>query len=439
VNIVGAETAPEPTLRIRELNITGDEFVVLQNVSSTVVQLDEYWLGYNSDDTASYIVPTQQLPAVELPAGQSIVLNNGSTSTCDASVVDQLGFTGFSNTKGTLALRHLQNDEYTSTFTTVDTVSWGKLPADKIQIADEAGLDASVTAVWYRDVQDDAGLWRVGSFADCSLTLLPSTDDENQPPEVINWPQSSASPPSIYVGAVKGTQTDAAHVPASDHGLKAPQLSEILPNPASPQTDADNEFIELYNPNSKTFDLSRFMLQTASTSSSTTHTYHFPDGTTIAAGAFKVFTSAKTHLTLSNSGGQVWLVDPLGTTLDTSSPYGAAKDGQTWVDASGKWQWTLLPTPGSTNKIATPLASSSSNKTATANGKKVTNIADTNSNKIASGTSAVADQETATPLSIHPLTLAVIILAALLYGAYEYRHDVALKYRQFRRNRTARR
>ena len=435
-----ADSPPEPSLKIRELNITGDEFVVLENVSSVAVQLDEFWLGYNGDDTASYIMPTQQLPAVQLLAGQSIVLNNGSTSTCDASVVDELEFSSLSNTKGALALRRLQNDGYTSTFTTVDAVAWGKLSADQIQIADETNLEAGVTAVWYSDVQASAGLWRVGSFADCSLTLLPlPSEDTNQPPQVISWPQSSASPPSIYIGVVGDSKSDSAHVPASDRGLKAPQLSEILPNPASPQTDVDNEFIELYNPNPKSFDLSGSMLQTVSTTSSTTHTYHFPSGTTIAPGAFRAFKSSQTHLSLSNSGGQVWLVDPLGTTLDTCDPYGTAKDGQSWIDASGKWQWTLQPTAGSTNKIATPIASSSSTKTATVNGKKVTAVGTNSSSGNTLGASTNAANTTAQTLSIHPLTLAVIILGALLYGAYEYRHDVALKYHQFRRNRSARR
>jgi hypothetical protein len=432
-----ADSLPEPNLKIRELNITGDEFVVLQNVSSVAVQLNELWLGYSSDDTANYIVPTQQLPAVELPAGQSILLNNGSTSTCDASVVDELEFSSFSNTKGTLALRRLQNDGYTSTFTTVDAVAWGKLPADQIQIADEANLDASATAVWYNDVSASTALWQVGSFVGCSLTLLPfPTDDASQPPQIISWPQNNTSPPSIYIGAVSESKSSPAHIPASDRGLKAPQLSEILPNPASPQTDANNEFIELYNPNPKTFDLSGFMLQTASITSSTTHTYHFPVGTMIAPGAFKAFKSSQTHLALSNSGGQAWLVDPLGTTLDSCEPYGTAKDGQAWVDAAGKWQWTLQPTPGSTNKIATPIASSSSSKTATVNGKKVTTVATGSSNGNTLGANTAAANTAAQTLSIHPLTLAIIILGALLYGAYEYRHDMALKYRQFRRNRS---
>lgn len=436
--MVFADSA-QPALRIREVNITGDEFVVIQNVGTVAAQLDEYWLGYVADDAATYVVPTQQFPASILAPGQAVLLNNGATNTCDASVVDQLGFSSLSNTKGTLQLRRLTNNGVSSTFTTIDSVSWGKLPADAIQIAEESKLSGSASAVWYRDVASNVAVWRVGDMQGCSLTLLPeSTDDPTVPPTTIVWTQSSTSPPSINIGpeSDSGSGNKAPFIPAADKGLKAPQLSEILPNPASPQTDAEDEFIELYNPNNKQFDLSGFMLQTASTSSTATHTYHFPAGTSIGAGSFKAFKSGQTHLALSNGGGQVWLVDPLGTTLDTCDPYGTAKDGQSWVDANGKWQWTLQATPGLTNKIATPIATSSSSKTATVGGKKVTAIAKSSGNS-GNTLGASTNASTTQPLSIHPLTLAIIVASALLYGAYEYRHDLALKYRQFRRNRGA--
>ncbi len=432
-----ADTA-QPRLQIREINLTGEEFVVLQNAGTAAAQLDQYWLGYSTDDATNYVVPTQQLPAGSLAPGQAILLNNGSVSTCDATVVDQLGFSSLSNTKGTLQLRQLTNTGVSSTFTTVDSVAWGKLPADAIQIAKESQLSDDANAVWYRNVSDNAALWRVGDLQDCSLALasLPS-DDPALPPPVVVWPVSTTSPPSILVGSSPHSSKPTPGIPASDKGLKAPQLSEILPNPASPQTDAVDEFIELYNPNGRAFDLSGFMLQTASTSSSTTHTYHFPAGTTINAGGFRAFKSSQTHLALSNSGGQVWLVDPLGTTLDTCDPYGTAKDGQSWVDASGKWQWTLQATPGTTNKLAMPIATNGSSKTATVNGKKVTAITGGSSGAGSTlGANTVAEQQP-TPLSIHPLTLAIIIVVGLLYGAYEYRYDLALKYRQLRRNRSA--
>lgn len=427
------------SLRIRELNITGEEFVVLQNAGTTDISLENYWLGYISDDAATYVVPSQQLPSAVLEPGQAALLNNGPASACDAVIVDQLGFSSLSNTKGTLQLRRLTNTPTSSTFTTVDSVSWGKLADDAIQIASETELDDAATKVWYQDTADATSLWRVGSLAGCTLTLAPVATDPTSPPEMVIWEQANTSPPAVFVGSVlTNSNSKNPGIPASDKGLKSPQLSEILPNPASPQTDAANEFIELYNPNTKPFDLSGFMLQTGSTTSSTTHVYHFPAGTKLGPNSFKAFSSAQTHLTLNNNGGQIWLIDPLGTVLDKSDVYGTAKDGQAWVDAAAKWQWTAVPTPGSTNKVATPLASSAGSKTATVNNKVVTKVG-ANSPANTLGATTVAETNQASPLTIHPLTLAVIIMCALLYGAYEYRHDLALKYQQFRRNRNARR
>jgi len=273
---------------------------------------------------------------------------------------------------------------------------------------------------------------------DCSFTAVtsPTAADQTQP---IDWQLDPSSPPFITVSAVVlgGSAGKLPTIPSIDKGLKGVQLSELLPNTASPQTDAEDEFIELYNPNDKPFDLSGFMLQTASATSSTTHTYHFPAGTSIAPHSFKAFKSGQTHLALNNSGGQVWFVDPLGTTVDKSDSYGKTDDGLSWINAGGRWQWTAQPTPGAENKLATPIAASGSSKTATVNGKKVTAVAD--SSGMVAGASTTAGTDTAPTATVHPLTLAVVIAVALLYGAYEYRYDLANHYRQFRRNRSVRR
>lgn len=65
---VYADNVPvAPALVIREIKITGDEFVVLQAMSD-IPDLSAYWIGYNSTDAgeAGTIVPTQQLPAYKL-------------------------------------------------------------------------------------------------------------------------------------------------------------------------------------------------------------------------------------------------------------------------------------------------------------------------------------------------------------------------------------
>jgi hypothetical protein len=425
-------------LRIRQVKITGDETVVLQNAGSSAVNLGEYWLGYASSDTVTVVVPSQQLPDVSLPAGGVVLLNNGSAETCDASLVASLDFSSLSDSKGTLVLRHLVNTDATSSFTTVDSVTWGKLAADQIQIANESQLPADANAMWYKDPADPASLWQVGDFSNCQLTVI---NIVNAPPTdpTVTWQSAAGSPPSIVVRTVTITPggTTAARIPAADMGLLAPQLSEILPNPASPQLDAEDEFIEIYNPNSEAFDLSGFQLQTASTTSTATHTYTFPDGTLVKPFGFKAFRSETTHLSLSNGGGQVWLVDPLGHTVTQSDPYGTAKDGQSWVLSGGHWQWTLQATPDATNKLATAAPTNAGSKTATVNGRSVTAVKGAQTTSAAASAPATNQVSQVTP--VHPLTLVVVIALALLYWAYEYRDDLANRIYLYRRYRAARR
>jgi hypothetical protein len=219
-------------------------------------------------------------------------------------------------------------------------------------------------------------------------------------------------------------------LPATDIGLVAPQISEVLPNPAPPQTDAEDEFIELYNPNDKGFDLSGFMLQVGTT---TLHSYSFPAGTVIASKKFQAFFSADTGLSLSNSSGQVSLLDPTGNVLNQTDVYGAAKDGYGWVSADGLWQWTTAPTPGAVNKITTPptknssKAGSSSKKPASTR----TLAAAPNSSNSSGGGTSVA--------SLHPAILAGIGGLAVVYALYEYHNDLANQLDRLRRYREARR
>jgi hypothetical protein len=441
---VFADAAAVPDgLVLREIKITGDEFVVVQNTSDSSVILSEYWLGYNSSDTATNIVPTVQLPMTILAPSEVVLLNNGATDVCDAKYTADLGISSLSDTKGTLVLRHLDNNGDTSSFTTVDSVSWGKLATDKVQIANEAKLAAGSNPVWYKDPGVANSAWSLGDFSNCTLKIavFPNTPAPTQ--QVVDWQQDSDSPPSIFstetvIAAVVTGTPSTPFIPASDTGLKAPQLSEILPNPASPQTDADDEFIELYNPNAAVFDLSGFQLQYVSSGSATTHTYTFPAGTTLAPFSFKAFLPADTHLSLSNSGGQVWFVDPLGKTITQSDPYGTAKDGQSWVLANGKWQWTTQATPNTTNKITNP-ATSATTKTATSNGKKITAVKGASTVAATAPTSASAAQDATNAIPIHPLTLVVVVALGLLYGAYEYRTDIANRIYQYRRYRATRR
>lgn len=279
-----------------------------------------------------------------------------------------------------------------------------------------------------------------------------ATPPSTQPPPAGDGAAGSLSPPqeeppvAEETGESQGDNampTTQPRIPADDAGLVAPQITELLPNPAPPQTDTVDEFIELYNGNAQSFDLSGFSLETGAR---TKHHYVFPSGATLPGHGFVAYFADTTGIALTNAGGQVSLLDPFGTTIDKTDSYGAAKDGQAWVLAYGAWQWTATPTPNAPNAVTAP-SPTKSKKSApaakvaaakvTASTKKAAKGSKGSVPAVQSNASASGVAATDTPL--HPGVLAAATLFAVLYGAYEYRADVANRIDQFRRYRAYRR
>jgi hypothetical protein len=438
--------ASSPELRLTQLNITGDEYVTIQNTGNGPLDLSKYWLGYSGSDTAT-AVPAQQLSVQTLQAQETVMLNNGAAQTCGAIAVDNLSFS-LSNTAGTLALWRLDSPaDSAASFSFLGGVSWGKAATSTsyLHIADESNVakynTQNALPTWLRAAQS----WQVGDMQSCQFT--PVVVQNNVPTAQgavnVNWPVSNDTPPFTVLppAIIPGSAGNgsSASIPASDIGLNAVQLSEIMPNPASPKTDADDEFIELYNPNPKPFDLSGFKLQIVSATSSTVHSYTIPSGTTIPAKGFKAFMSSDTNLSLNNSAGQAWFVDPLDHTVGTTGVYSDVTEGASYINTNGKWQWTMAPTPGAANKLQAVVgkSGSTSKKSASVNGRSMTGLTSGGSAVNGASTGASFDQAVQT-VPLHPGTLAAVVALALLYLGYEYRRDVANKIQQFRENRAAR-
>jgi hypothetical protein len=263
----------------------------------------------------------------------------------------------------------------------------------------------------------------------------PPAPAASEPPSVIERPEQAPSPEAA--GPV---------MPARNNGLFAPQISELLPNPAKPQTDAKDEYIELYNPNAAPFELSGFMLE-AGAAAKTRKRYTFPADTLLPAKSFKAFYAPETHVALANTQGQVWLLDPFERVVGQTDAYAAAKDGQAWVYAAAKWQWTVAPTPDKLNIIKAPAetkkkttAASKASAAQSGTVKAATTTGSASSGQptdLPEDKTAVSDEGGFSPL--HPAVLAITGVIAVLYALYEYRRDLANKYYQFRRNRAARR
>lgn len=444
---VWADTPALPQLVISQFKITSSngQFVTLYNQTNSTLNLDQFELDYISSSGKLSSIPVSG----QLAPQSYFMLSDDKTQLCYQMTVDSVSL-GFSTTGGSFQVWQVTGNGATKTLE--DSVSWtSKSGSTNPQSLPSQNADNTVSLL--RQPVDSSGNPQVATPGDgswlavqpgaaaCSLETVVSDSIPTPIANPGNQLLPSLAPPVTIIPAA-ASASGGPSLPAGDAGLMAPVLNELLPNPAAPQTDAADEFIELYNPNAGSFDLSGFMLQTASTTSTTNHTYTFPAGTSLPGQSFVAFYSVQTGLSLSNSGGQVWLLDPFGNTIGQTDPYGTAKDGQTWALANGSWSWSTTATPNAANVINAPSSSKSSSSKATTASSKTAGTASSatstaaGSTTLSSSNSAnTADQTT----PIHPAVLAVVAGLALVYGLYEYRTDLANRVHQFRRYRETRR
>jgi len=120
-------------------------------------------------------------------------------------------------------------------------------------------------------------------------------------------------------------------------------INELLPDPAPPLLDAQDEWVELYNASSREVDLSFWLLKDRVGS---IKEYALPWGTKISPFGYLLFKSSETGLSLNNDGDGLQLLTPDGVVKDSSSLYSSSKEGQAFARRlDGSWVWTNLPTP----------------------------------------------------------------------------------------------
>lgn len=128
-------------------------------------------------------------------------------------------------------------------------------------------------------------------------------------------------------------------------------ISELLPNPASPQTDSEDEFVELYNPNDVDVDLQGYKIQTGLDFN---YSYTLPT-VQIRAKSFLALNSSQTNLTLSNTSSSARVLNPAGDVMHTSDSYSSIGEDESWALVDGRWVRTDRITPGGPNLGPTQL------------------------------------------------------------------------------------
>lgn len=443
--------APVPTLSQFKVTSSDGQFFTVYNPSTTdAINLNGYELEYfnNYDVTKATSSKIIGLNGVLAP-GASYVLSDGAMTICYQLTVNAVSL-GFSTTSGFVELLQVPANNTAGTLVVpnvVDYVGWSKSTSKSIDTltvfpSSQSMLVVSGTSVtWLRITPGQgggAGAWQAvqpDPSDACGLQTVVAVNGAGTAQTVLNPGNQlgvgQAPPATIVSLASSASAVSAPTLPSSDVGLNAPQVTELLPNPSGTGNDGTDEFIELYNPNTTPFDLSGFTLQTGAT---TKHNYTFPAGTNLAAQSFTAFYSSVTGLRLSNTSGQVALLDPFGNLLSHSGAYGAAKDGQAWALANGTWYFTSQPTPNAANVVKQiTTASKTSGKTTSTKGNTAVKGA-------ATTTGSSADSaKTAAQVSTHPYILAAVAALAVGYGVYEYRNDIANRYHQLRADRANRR
>ncbi len=472
---VRAETLPVVShllivaLQTSQTNAVGNDFVEIYNPTADAIDVTGWKLQYRSataTGTATWTtkrviacIPIATACAVVMPAGSHLVF---STYDLPAIEGEQPLASGFSDVGGQIRLA--QPVDLSDTFVTQDLLGYGTAaeaegghPAGAPG-ADETlvrSLDANGSLVDTDDNAADFAVLGVGCFLSggtvsspvnnlCPTGTTPSGDvgsstgetpgppDEDAPPASEPDTPPAAEPPV-------GEETDPvddpiSELPADTEPEPATYLpltiTELLPDPASPLLDSDDEFIELYNPNSVAVNLAGYVLEAGSE-----FRYHFVLGNgVIAPGAYLAVKSQVSHLPLSNSGTGARLLDPLGQVVDEIASYGVAKEGQAWMKQSDGWHWTTTPTPGTPNKLTIPLPKATV-ATASKGGSTAKKKAATTSTKAKKTTSKVAGAGTGgvvadptqpkTDSGLNYLFFASVGLLVVGYIIYEYRKNLA--------------
>lgn len=438
VSKVLAATAPVLISEIQTGSSAGasEEFIELYNNSDLTVDLSEYTIEYYSASATAFSPigsPTQtiHLSGSLYPKGYFL-----ATSTGYLNGISNLNFSSTLADAGG-ALRLVRGGTSTE-----DLLGWGTAKLYETAAQTKPGNGKSLSRTY---VDEGVLVDTDNNVQDFELLTAPTPSNTNVAPPVTNPDPAEPEPTPTPEPSPEPEAPPVAEPTTSSSPLA---ITEILPNPASPATDEEDEYIELYNPNDHEVQLSGYRLETGSSFS---YRYTFNSGA-IPAFGYLVLYSKDSNLTLSNSSGAARLLDPNGTAVSETTAYEDADDGSAWALIGSSWQWTLTPTPGGGNVLRLPLIPAAKISSSVPKAK-ATKAAATTKPKAAAKTASAkgvvkskaaastnnSPDELTSPDALHPSVLVGVGCLALLYAAYEYRGDIRSLIARFQRNRELRR
>jgi hypothetical protein len=399
---------------------TAGQFLELKNTGLNAMDMSRVQIAYYNNYDLSKATSSKLISLNgQLAPNEYYMVNDSAVTLCYQTTVASASL-GFSTTSGMLQIIYLEQSEVGGQFSSrvLDSFAWSKSA-----VANNNNVVQLPFSNPNSFLQDNEGAW-VETWPSASNpcqyeTGVGAVDEQDESVDYVFL--GSTLPP---VRRVATTTTSSNNKINRNIGKMAPVINEILPNPASPQTDADDEFIELYNPNDSNFDLTGFKLAFGSKNPKK---YTFPEGTVLSPKQFKAFMSGETSISLSNTEAQVWLLDPNDKVITQSEPYTKAKDGQSWALDSGRWIWTSVPTPNEINVLSSTGSNAKTKQVAT-----VLGISSTKGGTGEAGSDS-APHKLADKMPVNSVVLAVVGLTAIGYALYEYRYDISNKIYELRR------
>lgn len=416
-----------------------EEFVEIYNPTDLPIELDSWELQYKSADGVDWTAKATLEGQVE-PRGYLLLATNDYLTEFEGQNMTS----GLASTDG--HVRFVYVDEMTGDVV-FDTVGWGSAdspegdPAEAPFEGESLKRMIDVETVEYIDSDDNSSDFWISSEPDPEHTIVPEPEDNHVGDENVDEDEEIEYLPIL--------------------------LSELLVDPDMPLSDADDEFVELYNPNNESVDLEGYVLQTGSS-----YSYDFIlPSIVMQPQQYLALYSSDTGLVLANSGGASRILDPNQKVLD-STTYGAAKPDLSWSLIGAKWQFSLRSTPNAPNELVesesteTPRNEANSLKPCASNqfrnpetnrckliatgsslkpcapdefrnpetNRCKKNVGDNASKPGSSGSAqevlaATSEQKVSTP---DFTAVALVGGAALLYSLYEFRYDIRNRFHQSR-------
>ncbi|MBW3538223.1 lamin tail domain-containing protein [Candidatus Parcubacteria bacterium] len=445
--LLAAEEAPGSQVVIGELQTagtadSGQEFVELYNPTDSDVVLDGWKLQYKSAgsvDQPSAWTARAAITGVIKAHGFYLFATAGYLPQSDGV----LSAAGLSGAGGHLRL-------IDDGATVVDLVGWGQA-ANAAETTPAPAPPAGQSIERLPGRLAEGGGNAIDSDDNAKDFIVRPNPQPQSSASPVEPPAAEFDPADVDPEAEEGKVVDD---PAPDPPrYPAVQITELLVDPAPPLTDAEDEFIELHNPNAQAVELAGYVLR----SGANFRDHYTIPALTIEAGGYVVLYARETSLSLTNTGGAAQLLDPAGAVVSQTGPYEQAGEGQVWAVFGEGWAWSLQSTPGRANFLVAPLAAPTSktgaDKKAAAAKKKSSKASVAKAKKapkakaakaaktpkVKSAKAAFEPRVAASNSGTSGWLLIAAIGLTIAYAVYEFRYDLQNYFYRARRYLKARR